>query len=204
MLYKDAQALAGRGLISGDRLGDFKSNVGYKNVTYDLIGLAALLKQYWPAIAGKTAIQMSELDEAEALAGKLISALSTREQAPNLVADVSAQRQRNFTLFAQAYNEVRRALSYLRWNNDDLERVAPSLYGGRNVKHKVDPSPEPSPSPGPTPVPSPTPAPNQPVATGPATLPAAKQTVTFPTTMPDGSPVPVGHPGSDPFANALR
>ncbi len=198
MLYNDAHALAGRGLINGDRLGEFKSNVGYKNVTYDLIGLAALLKQYWPTIAGKTAIQMSELDEAEALAGKLISALSTREQTPNLVADVAAQRQRNFTLFAQAYNEVRRALSYLRWNNDDLERVAPSLYGGRTSKQKDDPSPHPSPSP------SPTPAPTPPVTAGPTTLPASKQRETFPTTLPDGSPVPVGHPGSNPFADMVR
>ncbi len=136
MLYTDAVALAGRGLISGDRIGDFKANVGYKNVTYDLIGLASLLKQNWDRISSRTGIQASELDAAEALAGQLISALSAREQTPAIVADVAVQRQRNFTLFAQAYDQVRRAISYLRWDNEDLERIAPSLYGGRVVNRK--------------------------------------------------------------------
>jgi hypothetical protein len=177
-LYTDARALAGRGLINGDRLGDFKANVGYKNLTYDLLGLANLLRASWDKIASKSAIELSELDEAEALAGQLTSALAAREQGPVLAADVAVQRQRNFTLFAQAYDQVRRAISYLRWTEDDLERVAPSLYGGRVVNRKKEPQPSPSPAPEPNPAPAPT---------------AAAES---------GAPVAAGMPGGSPFMSA--
>jgi hypothetical protein len=199
MLYTDAVALAGRGLISGDRIGDFKANVGYKNVTYDLIGLASLLRQNWDKISTRTGIQASELDAAEALAGQLISALSAREQTPAIVAGVAVQRQRNFTLFAQAYDQARRAISYLRWDNEDLERIAPSLYGGRIVKKKGDDT-----QPGAT-----TPAAGNAgdaAASGSTTTPhpAPVAGVTTPSTASGTKPAPAtaasGLPGASPFA----
>jgi hypothetical protein len=201
----DAVALAGRGLISGDRIGDFKANVGYKNVTYDLVGLASLLKQNWGKIAGKTAIQASELDAAEALAGQLISALSARDQMPVLIASAAVQRQRNFTLFAQAYDQVRRAISYLRWDNEDLERIAPSLYGGRIVNKKTGDDTQPGATPaagttngaaasGSTTVPPTTATHPAPVAVTPpnAVSPAAKA----------AAPAAAGLPGAFPFVEA--
>jgi hypothetical protein len=35
--------------ISGDKLADFKNNVGYKNLAFDLLGLVSLLQRwrYW-------------------------------------------------------------------------------------------------------------------------------------------------------------
>jgi hypothetical protein len=136
MLYKDAVALAGRGLINGDRVRDFKAKVGYKNITYDLLGLVAVLRENWARISSRTAIQAHELEQAEALVGRLMSVLSARKQTPAVVVEASLQRQRNFTLFVNAYDQVRRALSYLLWEAGDLERVAPSLYGGRVVNRK--------------------------------------------------------------------
>jgi len=183
MLYRDAAALAGRGLINGDRIGDFKANVGYKNLTYDLLRLANVLRASWDKIASKTAIQPSELDEAEALAGQLTAALATREQGSTLTADVAVQRQRNFTLFAQSYDQVRRAISYLRWNEDDLERIAPSLYGGRVVNRKKEPQPVPPPVPVPVP---------PPVVDG-----ASESTHA----VANASPVASGLPGASPFAS---
>lgn len=149
ILYKDAVALAARGLIPGDRIGDFKSSVGYKNLTYDLLGLADILRTNWARISAGTSVRTSDLDRAEALGGQLVSAVSAREQLPVVAADAALQRQRNFTLFANAYDQVRRAISYLRWNEDDLESVAPSLYGGRTVtRKKPDDQPGAQPSAG--------------------------------------------------------
>ncbi|HEX3854326.1 MAG TPA: hypothetical protein VHW01_25355 [Polyangiaceae bacterium] len=155
ILYNDAVALAARNLIPSDRIGSFKSNIGYKNLTYDLLGLVELLRENWGNISNRTGVQPSELDEAEALGGKLISVLSAREQAPAVAQDVSTQRQRNFTLFAKTYDQIRRALTYLRWNEDDVENIAPSLYGGRTVSRKKDDATPPAPSPAPTPAPAP-------------------------------------------------
>jgi hypothetical protein len=41
-------------------------------------------------------------------------------------------KQRTFTLLATRYDQVRRAMSFLRWNEGDFEELAPSLYIGRN------------------------------------------------------------------------
>lgn len=40
-------------------------------------------------------------------------------------------RQRAFTLLASIYDEVRRAVAYLRWHENDVTDLAPSLSAGR-------------------------------------------------------------------------
>lgn len=156
-LYSDAVALANRGLISGDKISTFKANVGYKNLAFDLLGLAALLRGSLDAIASKTAIQASELDAAELIGEQIVNAVAVREQAPVVAATQAQQRQRNFTLFANAYDQVRRAISYLRWNQDDVDQIAPSLYAGRGTGRKK-PDAKPAPPLAPTPVLAPAPA----------------------------------------------
>ena len=44
-LCSDAVAFVNRRLISGEKLRDFKSNVRYENLAFDLMGLVALLRQ---------------------------------------------------------------------------------------------------------------------------------------------------------------
>ena len=56
---------------------------------------------------------MAELDQAEDLSDRLLSAVGAREQAPAVLAEVSVQRQRVFTLFVQPYDQVRRAISFV-------------------------------------------------------------------------------------------
>jgi hypothetical protein len=133
---------------------------------------------------------LRELDQAESLAGQLTSALGAREQGPVIAADVATQRQRNFTLFAQSYDQVRRAISYLRWDNDDVDNIAPSLYGGRVVSRKK-PDPQPSPTP-----PVPAPAPGQPGAMGSAAPAAAPNTAA----TASSHVIAPGLPGGSPFA----
>lgn len=41
------------------------------------------------------------------------------------------RRQRAFTLFANAYDQCRRAATYLRWNEGDADELVASLHGGR-------------------------------------------------------------------------
>jgi hypothetical protein len=195
ILYKDAVALAARGLIPGDKIGDFKSNVGYKNLTYDLLGLADILRTNWARIAAGTSVRVTDLDRAEALGGQLVSVVSARDQAPVVAADAALQRQRNFTLFANGYDQVRRAISYLRWNEDDLESVAPSLYGGRTVnRKKPDDQSGAQPSAGTTGDTSTT-------ATHPAGVtPAASSAPNAPANGHGTAPVAPGLPGASPFA----
>ncbi|MET0791648.1 MAG: hypothetical protein ABW061_09030, partial [Polyangiaceae bacterium] len=142
VLHSDATALAKRGLMNGSKLSSFKVSPGYKILAEDLVGLSSLLRHNWDKIGSKTAITMAELDQAEELSDKLLSAVGAREQAPAVLAEVAIQRQRVFTLFVDAYDQVRRAINFLRWEEADLETIAPSLYSGRgNVRRKADSQP---------------------------------------------------------------
>ncbi|MET0795444.1 MAG: hypothetical protein ABW061_28255 [Polyangiaceae bacterium] len=189
-LYMDALALASRGIISGDRIAAFKGNNGYKNIAFDVLGLASLLRQNWEKISGKTALELSELDEAERVGKQLVEAVAVRERAPGLVAAVQAQRERNFTLFTRSYDQVRRALTYLRWDEDDVDEVVPSLYKGRGGRGKDTTAPNTDPDAPTAPVATPTAPVGTPAPTGGTSNGSA----------PASPATGVGMPNSNPFA----
>jgi hypothetical protein len=192
MLYSDAVALANRGLVSGARLGEFKGAVGYKNVAFDLLGLTALLREAWPQIQGNTALKQQELDKADLIGEQLVNAVGTREQ-NGATTEVTQLRQRVFTLFLNAYDQVRRAVSYLRWNEDDVDELVPSLYAGR-ARRKTDVPAEP---PEPAPVGGGTPTKTGEGAATAAAPVAAANTNGAKAVTNGGS---TGTPGSSPFS----
>jgi hypothetical protein len=181
VLLADVQALVTRGLVNGARLTALKGNGGYRFTVYDIFLLAEILREHWDAIAGKTALTLSELNQAEALADAVSSALGEREQAPQSQAAAKDALLRSFTLFVLAYNDARRAIAYLDAAN--LENIAPSIYAPRGpAKKKTQPE---------------EPVASQPVIAAPANgAPAA--TTNLLGTAP-ASNVPVGMPGADPF-----
>jgi len=150
-LYSDAVALANRGVISAEPLKELRGAPGYKNLAEDLLGLSSLLRRSWDEIAARTLVTAAELDRAEVLSEWLLHAVATRENASSVLADAIQKRLLLFTLFVNAYAQVRRAISFLRWLEEDLEEIAPSLYAGR-ARRKAEPEPPATPSatPGPT------------------------------------------------------
>lgn len=185
LLYLDSLVLSKRNLISGDRLADFKANSGYKNIAFDLLGLVALLRGSWDKISSKTGLQLSELDQAELLGMQLIDAVAAHEQAPSFVAAVRSQRARNFTLFTRAYDQVRRAVTYLHWDEGNVDDVIPSLYAGRGGRGKNSAAPTVNPTPSAPPALPPLPS----TATGglEASATSAHPSLAIDTGLPDSS-----------------
>lgn len=130
-LLADVTVLSQRGHISPTRMHGLKGPKGHRNIASDLLTLTGLLRDCWPDIANKTATREDELDRAEILGDQLISAIGTREQQTEMATSAALQRQRAYTLFVRAYDEIRRAVSYLRWHAGDVNRIAPSLYAKR-------------------------------------------------------------------------
>jgi hypothetical protein len=193
MLRSDATALANRGLIAQEQLALFKGLVGYKNVAFDLINWANLMRDSWSSIQGKTALTAAEVQQAKQLGERLVRAAGLREQAPLFQAEAARIRQQAMTLLMGAYDETRRAIVFLRWHDNDADSIAPSLYAGK-TRHSTDAAPAPTPPEPPANPPSPTP----PVATPPAPAPHASG---------NGAPtglaaVAAGLPGAPPFAGA--
>ncbi len=185
-LYKaDIEVLAKHKVLDSKRLSELRNTQGFKAVSLDVLLLCSILRDHWSAIEGKTTIQRADLDEAEETANELAIGFALKEQGPAAASAASAQRQRAYTLFVNAYDDARRALSYLRWRQEDVESIAPSLYTGRGGRGT------PSSEVKPTPVTPPAP-------TSPAT-PSAPATAT-PTEAQSAAPnAPPGMPGNRPL-----
>lgn len=187
LLYSDAAALGKRGLLNPAPLNDLKGVAGYRNTATDVLGLALLLRNHWDRIAAKTCVTLAELDRAEVVGQQLLDAVGIREQSPAKVEQATIERHQAYTLFVNAYDQVRRAISFLRWNDNDVDDIAPSLYGGRTASRKKTSSDVQKPAETITNTASP-------VVTSTAT--ATPATATAPATKSVA-----GLPGADPFAS---
>ena len=136
VLFAAANLLVHRKVIEGDKLGQLKGTVGFKNQGSDVLQLVEILRGV--SAEGHTLVSSTELDEAEAAVRALMIAVGKREQAPQVQTAAADLRQRCFTLFVRAYDELRRSISYLRWAQEDVDTIIPSLYGGRSRKTKDD------------------------------------------------------------------
>lgn len=184
MLFADAMALAKRGVFDEGRVAKLRSGPGYKNLAFDVVGLVQILRERWADIANRTGVQQAELDQAAQLAQRLVTLVGLKEQQPVAANGVALQRQQAFTLLVRAYDEVRRAISFLRWHEQDVDAIAPSLWSGRGNR----PAPEPAPPP----------APNEPAA--PIVSSSAASTGATAPTSAANQPAGVGLPGSAPFS----
>jgi hypothetical protein len=188
LLYTDAQALIQRELIDGQEIREVKTAIGHKALAVDLTLLSDALQRKWDVLQSKTALTLEELLRAQQLATALLRVVGEREQAPAVAADAAANRARAFALFMRAYDEVRRAVTFLRWKEGDWDLIAPSLYAGRSTG-KRKPEAE-------TPTPEPTPVPGE--AGSVEVAPTASGVVT----APAQTTAPIGFPDSDPFSRS--
>ena len=134
----DATALGKRGYINARTLNELSGTVGYKNVAGDILVLAALFRRNWATISTKTGVTEAELNRAEVIGDQLIRAVGLREQGPTKVAAATLERQQAYTLFVRTYDQVRRVVNFLRWDEGDADDIAPSLYAGRSSKKKPE------------------------------------------------------------------
>jgi hypothetical protein len=137
-LLLDARALAGRSLIEGERLQNCKLVPGYRAIASDVLTIVVVLKEGWQVLQGKTPLTLEELNDAASKATDLLAAIGLKEQAPTTVGEASLLRQKAFTLFANTYDDARRAVLYLRAKEEDGDDIAPSIYGGRARRGSVE------------------------------------------------------------------
>lgn len=174
-LHTDALGLGKRKLLELSQVEKYRSGLGYKALASDVAGLVDLIRGAWPKISSKTAITEEELDRAGTLAQRLLTGVGIQEQDPVVLTAATTLRDQAFTAFLNAYDEVRRAVTYLRWHEGDADTIAPSLYAGRGKRPVAETeTPEP---------------------TTPAATPAA------PAATPATSNIPVGLPGASPFTS---
>jgi hypothetical protein len=171
LLVADASALAKRKVISTRVLDSLKGGPGYRNLLDDTMSLVAQLGQHEAEVIAHSGIRAGELDRIRLVGSKLDAALGRRAELPKVAGAAADIRLRAYTSLWRAYDEVRRAVGYLRYHHEDADDIAPSLFAGRahakgNNGADVAPTPEP-------------------------VTPAAP--------VPAAPPVAAGMPGGDPF-----
>jgi hypothetical protein len=134
-LLKAADALADAGLVDATAVARIREGSGNIDKATDLVALAALFSQSWNEIHDKTAISRAQVDEAAAIGPNLLLALS--EDPLPKSGDANDMRHRAFSHLVKTYDELRRAVSFVRWAEGDAESFAPSLYI-RSRKRKSD------------------------------------------------------------------
>ena len=82
-------------------------------------------------LGNKTGLTEDELTQAELAAEQLASGIAKKNEPKERAEQLANMRDRAFTLFVYAYGQVRRAVQYLRWDHNDADAFAPSLYRRR-------------------------------------------------------------------------
>jgi hypothetical protein len=114
----------------------------YYDLACELMVLVYRFRNGWSSIARHCAISNEMIDQTEIVADDLLRAAGEENNRPTTIAHAKLARQKIFTLFARTYDELRRAVTYVRWDQNDSAQITPSLYGNLvKTKHpKTTPS----------------------------------------------------------------
>lgn len=136
------QGLQQRELLPADAMKDFVGGKAYKVAAFETVTAAHMLRAQPPEVFALAGVTAEEIALGTSLAGELTEQLGRREIVPAGVTGVVRERQQAYTLVLRGYDEARRAVSYLRWREGDVDSIAPSLYAGRNRRtEQSDPQP---------------------------------------------------------------
>lgn len=137
LLMTDAESLVNRGHLPKDRLERARDVQGYQAALDSLMVLIAVLREHWDRIVGLGPITKADIDNAEDLALRMIDAIAARDHGA-LRAPAAELRVRALSQVMYEYDQLRRMLTYLRWDEDDADIILPSLYAGRGRRPRTD------------------------------------------------------------------
>jgi hypothetical protein len=130
-LLVDARALAKRGFVDPKRVDKVGGGLSYLSIAFDVVGLVGLLLENWNLIQGKTGVTRQELEQARKTSNQLVAALGRKQQLDDDDDPNDRIYREIFSRLTRAYSDVRRALQFIRRNEGDANRIAPSAYPGR-------------------------------------------------------------------------
>lgn len=133
-MLRSAELLAHYGVVSEERVAAIRSGHGHADLADDLIALGRLYDDSWKRVIGMVPVTREMVDRAPVLGAQIHEALAERELEESPLVQPKSRRfveAQAFTLFARVYDEARRGVTYLRWNEGDAHLFVPSLYPHR-------------------------------------------------------------------------
>lgn len=152
-LLADAQAAAGHDLVSAEAVDLVPRGAGRLEVAQALVAISVLFRASWSKVRGSTAVTDDDLTDAAQRGVELLTLLGADDNpaAAQRSTPERALRLRAITLLYRAWDECRRAVTYVRWHHDDAAEYTPSLMGPRSRRGGEAPdapdpvTPEPAP-----------------------------------------------------------
>ncbi len=123
-----ARALVTKKLFDPKVLADLLAGHGYRDLAADLTAYATIWRKNAKRYRGLSIITDADVKAAAQLGTKILAAASTRAKSPAEYREAVEYKTRAWTLFARDYNQLRKDVSYARWDDGDAAEFAPSLY----------------------------------------------------------------------------
>jgi hypothetical protein len=132
----DVNVLIKRGYVRVKEFKPVRGRPSYRNLVSDLLALTTILRNHVNSGTNHSAVSIKELNHAEALSLRLMALTAARKRTPEALAKATLERQKAFTLMSRAYDQVRKAVHFLRWEKEDYAKMAPALPRGRKRVRK--------------------------------------------------------------------
>lgn len=190
----DLKSMASHAVIEEGYLKEYTGGPGFNNMIDDVRFMLRVYRNNWEAMSGRTCRTLEELDRAEVVVHRMEHLIGLKSLGTAALTQTADLRNRAFTYLVKRYDELCRAVSFVRWSQGDADQFAPSLYANRGGRRKAQPEKE-----APQPPPQPAIGANGPFM--PAT-PSPASGNTTPERGGNASPTPEripGMPGGSPF-----
>lgn len=123
-----AAPLGGSGKFEQAAIDKIREGSSHKDALSDLVALVGLYRSRWDEVKGMCGVTEADLARAAEIAPTVFALVSRREnRASGAVVDGALRVRRAWTLVDRAYAQCRRAIEYLRWDEGDVDHIAPSL-----------------------------------------------------------------------------
>jgi hypothetical protein len=138
VMSADVRAMMTRKVLPADSLAEYEPGNGYRNLAHNLGMLAGLCVRHWSTIEGRSGITKDDVTRASMLNEEILKVLGARVNDNGEASQNAMLRAQAFTLLVRAYDELRRAIAFIRYHEGDVDEIVPSLYAGRGGRPRID------------------------------------------------------------------
>lgn len=142
-----AVPLVGAGKFEEAAIAKIREGSGYKDTSSDVVALVNLYRSKWDEVKNICGVTEQDLARGAEIGPAVFTLISRREYKLAASASGGSLRvRRAWTLLDRAYNQCRRGLRFIRFDEDDTDLLAPSLRRNAGNRSPSDPKQEPAPA----------------------------------------------------------
>jgi hypothetical protein len=136
--YKTAEYLVAMGLMNKQILAAARTGTSVVDRSTDLGTLALEFDAHRARLGTNVILTADEIARAAKLSREVVDSLVQRSNAESAPSEFRSDRQRAAMVFFDAWEEIRRAVHWLRWYEGDATTLAPSLFTAADRRARDD------------------------------------------------------------------